>query len=74
MIDNSEINKILTILEEMEDEQKAAHLLSVFNRKTKKLGELVLNKEQNLDHTEWKKMCDNAKVEVDNIISEILSS
>ncbi len=74
MIDNSEINKILAVLEEMEDEQKAAHLLSEFNKKTKELGELVLNKEQNLDHSEWKKLCDNAKEQVDSVIAEILNS
>lgn len=74
MIDNSEVNKILLVLEEMEDEQKAAHLLSEFNKRTKELGELILNKEQSLNHEEWKKLCDDAKAQVDSIIAKILKS
>lgn len=73
MIDNVEVNEVLEILENMEDETLAAELLREFNEKTKSLGQLILNKDQNLGHDEWKNLCDVAKKEVDSIVKRILS-
>lgn len=55
----------------MEDEEKAAELLKEFDEKTKILGRLIMNVDQNLSNEEWKKKCDEAKKEVDKIIQKI---
>ena len=71
VIDNSEVNLVLEKLENLDDEVLAVELLKEFNAKTKRLGELVLNKDSSLDHEEWKKLCDSAKEDVDKIVSRI---
>ena len=73
MIDNKEHEEILEILEFMEDEQRAVRLLKEFNDKTAALGKLLLNRDQSLDHNQWKELCDKAKAEVDQLIKEIKS-
>ena len=74
MIDNNEVSEILEILENMSDETLAAELLREFNDKSRDLGQLILNKDQNLDHREWKRMCDQAKLELDEVIDKIKNS
>jgi hypothetical protein len=74
MIDNNEMNDILEILENMADEIKSASLLKEFNDRTKKLGVLILNKEQSLSHEQWKQACDKAQALVDDIVESIKSS
>lgn len=73
MIDNKETLEILRILENLDDEQLAVDLLNEFNAKTKKLGQLILNQDSSLPHEEWKKLCDQSKIEVDQIIKKIRS-
>jgi len=73
MIDNVEVNEVLEILESMDDETLATTLLFEFNEKTKSLGQLILNKDQGLDHKEWKNLCDVAQGEVDAVVKRILS-
>ena len=71
LIDNTELEELLTILENMEDEQMAASLLAEFNEASKEQGKLILNLEEELPHEEWKKQCDEAKKNVELIISKI---
>ena len=71
LIDNSELEELLDILESMEDEQAAASLLSEFNEASKQQGQLILNLEEGLSHEDWKNKCDEAKKNVDRIISKI---
>ena len=73
MIDNKETLEILRILENLDDDQLAVDLLNEFNAKTKKLGQLILNQDSSLSHEEWKRLCDQAKIEVDEIIKKIRS-
>ncbi len=73
IIDNSEVNMIMEKLENLEDEVLAVELLKEFNRKTKRLGELVLNQDAQLSHDEWKNLCDQAQEEVDEIVNRIKS-
>ncbi len=54
MIDNSEIEEVMEILESLEDETLAVSLLQEFNEKTKALGQLVMNMDKSLEHDEWK--------------------
>lgn len=72
-IDNTEVEQVLAKLETLEDETMAVQLLKEFNDSTKNLGVLLMNKEQALDHVEWKKQCDQAKDKVDQIIEKINS-
>lgn len=71
LIDNSEINDVLEKLEGLEDEALAVSLLKEFNDATRKHGQLLMNKEQALNHDEWKKECDEAQAEVARIINQI---
>lgn len=71
MIDNKEINRILEILENCEDEEKAVVYLKKFNKASKELGKLLLNLDKSLNHSQWKIECDRAQKELNNIIEEI---
>ncbi len=71
MIDNNEIDRILEILENLEDEELAVSLLKEFNLASSELGRLLLNLDGTLTHDEWKIRCDHAKIELDNIVKKI---
>ncbi len=71
MFDNSEIEELLSKLEEMEDEGLAANLLADFNAKSKVLGQLLMNTDTSLSHDEWKTKCDQAKKELDIVLGKI---
>lgn len=71
LIDMSEMNALLEILEGMEDEELAAQLLKELNDKTRELGELIMNRDPNLNHGEWKAQSDEAKAAVDAIVTRI---
>ena len=73
MIDSSESEEIIRILEEMDDQSLVVSLLNDFNKKTSHLGKLLLNQDPNLDHEEWKSLCDKAKRDVDQVIAKIKS-
>lgn len=68
-----DLSQVMAILENMEDEEKAARLLKELNDATSELGKLIMNKNSDLGHDEWKKQCDEAKNKVDRIISSIES-
>lgn len=71
MIDNSEIERILNILENLEDEELAVKLLREFNRTSSELGKLLLNQDPSLSHAEWKDRCDDAQERLDAIVKKI---
>lgn len=71
MFDNSEIEELLTKLENMEDELAAAQLLGEFNSKSKVLGQLLMNTDQTLSNEQWKQQCDLAKKELDLVLEKI---
>ncbi|MCK5884791.1 MAG: hypothetical protein KAG61_13965 [Bacteriovoracaceae bacterium] len=71
LIDNTELNEVMAILEELEDEVLAVELLKEFNSKTKQLGILLLNQDDSLGHAEWKKLCDDAQLDVNRIVKRI---
>ena len=73
LMDNSEMIKVMEILEELEerDEKLAIALLKEFNDKSKKLGKLLMNLDPDLSHEEWKGECDKAKKEVDDVVKRI---
>ena len=73
MIDNKELDEIMSILENLEDEKLSVKLLSSFNEKSKNLGTLLMNKDENLSHDDWKIKCDNARKELDLVLNEIYS-
>ena len=73
MIDNREHEEILDILENMEDQQLAVMFLKEFNEKTARLGKLLMNRDESLGHDEWKKLCDQAKDDVERLVLEIRS-
>lgn len=71
MLDNAELEVLMSKLEEHEDEELAVQLLRELNDATSSYGKLLLNQNQNLSHEQWKSDCDNAKMRVDNIIQKI---
>jgi hypothetical protein len=71
IIDNKEIEEITSILEELEDEELAVGLLREFNEKSRALGLLLMNRDPDLEHDEWKKQCDQALLETKAIIKTI---
>lgn len=73
MLDNQEINQLMEILENHDDEELAVELLKEFNLAYKKLGKLVLNLDKSLPHDQWKKDCDQAQSDLDNVVKRINS-
>jgi len=73
LIDNFELERILEILEEMEDEKLSAALLMEFNQKMKVYGRLLMNTDHGLGNEEWKRQCDQAQKEVTKIVEKINS-
>lgn len=71
MLDNQEVNRILEILENYSDEEMAVKLLKEFNAASSRLGKLLLNLDKSLPHDEWKKQCDVAQSELDEVVSRI---
>lgn len=71
MLDPSTLNEITEILENLEDEQLAASLLSELNEKSTQFGKLVLNTDPSLGHDEWKIKCDQAKEEIEHLVEKI---
>jgi hypothetical protein len=71
MLDNQDINRLLEILENCEDEDRAVKLLQEFNGASKRLGKLLLNLDKTLPHEEWKKQCDVVQKELDGIVARI---
>lgn len=71
MLDNKEINQILEKLENLEDEVLAVELLMEFNSASKNLGKLVLNLDKSITHEQWKRDCDSARAELNNVIKRI---
>lgn len=73
MIDNTDLNSILDILEKYEDidEAHAIKLLREFNVASKELGKLLLNLDKSLSHEEWKGLCDEAQKRLDSVVSTI---
>lgn len=71
MLDNQEINRLLEILENCEDEALAVKLLQEFNGASKRLGKLLLNLDKSLAHDEWKRQCDVAQKELDEVVDKI---
>lgn len=71
MIDSSETTKILKKLEQLEDEKLTVELLQEFNAATKEMGQLIINKDENLSHDKWKELCDEAKKRVDEVVKKI---
>lgn len=72
MLDNQEINKLLEILENLDDEELAVELLKEFNSSSKDLGKLLLNLDKDLDHNEWKLQCQVAQKKLDTVVTRIL--
>ena len=70
-VENVELDEIMEKLEKIEDEQLAVVLLKQFNDKTKELGKLIVNKESDLSHEEWERLCEKAKKDVDEVIKKI---
>lgn len=66
-----DLSQAMEILENMSDEQKAAELLAKLDAGSKRLGELVMNRDKSLPHNDWQKLCDQAKQEVDAVLAEI---
>jgi hypothetical protein len=71
IVDNSELNRVMEILEEMEDQNLAVKLLKEFNDKTRILGQIIMNKDDELGDEEWERQGREAKLAVDDLIKEI---
>ena len=71
MIDNSEIERILDKLENLEDEVLAVELLKEFNSASADLGKLLLNLDKKLTNDEWKSLCVLAQKRLDQVINLI---
>lgn len=71
MIDNYELDEIMEILENYQDEEMAVVLLKEFNEKTTHLGKLLMNLDPSLSSDEWKRLCDQAKKDVDAVVKKI---
>jgi len=70
-VENVELSEIMEKIECIEDDQAAIDLLKDFNLKTKKLGNLIMNRDVELSHKSWEAQCKEAKKEADLIVKKI---
>jgi hypothetical protein len=70
-VEKAELSEIMEKIESIEDEQAAIDLLKDFNVKTKKLGNLIMNRDVELSHKNWEAQCEEAKKETDLIVKKI---
>ena len=70
-VDNWEIEQLTQILEDADDQQLAVELLKELNESTRLHGNLLMNKDPNLDHDEWKNKCDEAQQRVLEVVKKI---
>lgn len=61
----------MEILEGIEDDALARDLLKRFNDSSSLLGRLVLNLDESLGHEEWKRQCDQAQRDLEQVLEEI---
>ena len=73
MIDSSEHEEILLILEELDDQEQAVKFLKKLNDLSSALGKKILNLDESIDNNQWKIDCDNLKKDLDSLIIEIRS-
>lgn len=73
MLDNKELENIMSRLENLDDEELAVELLKEFNDKSKNLGKLLMNLDESLNGEQWKTLCDNAQKEVDELVKKIMN-
>lgn len=71
LLDNRELEHLMTILEEMDDEELAVKLLAELNASTKHLGLLVLNTDPTITHDDWKDQCVQARKRVEKVVAQI---
>lgn len=71
MFDTTEFDRIIEMLENLDDEQLAAQLLQKFTTAQSKASKLLLNHDHSLDHHEWKAACDKANEELRAIVEQI---
>ncbi|MAF78049.1 MAG: hypothetical protein CME63_08940 [Halobacteriovoraceae bacterium] len=71
MLDNIELESLMSKLENLEDEQLAVELLRELNNATSHYGKLLMNQNEDLPHEHWKDECDKAKKNVDEVVLRI---
>jgi len=71
LIDNSEMEQVLEKLESLQDETLAVEYLGRFNQATKKLGSLIMNRDESISHEAWEEKCKIAKKELDDLLKII---
>lgn len=71
ILDQIELRKIMEILESMEDEEKAVHLLKELHFRNKELGQWILNRDSKISHESWLEECQKSKQRVEEIIQQI---
>ncbi len=71
MFDSSKFDEVMKKLESLADEQLAADLLRRFSASQSLIGKLLLNRDESLDHSEWKERCDKANAVLADVLKEI---
>lgn len=72
-LDNIQTLQVLEKLEGLADQEMAVKFLKKLNDKTAELGQTIMNRDHSLDHGSWKVKCDQLQLEVDAIVTEIMS-
>lgn len=71
ILDTQEMDRVLSKLESMDDEELAVKMLREFNDLTAQLGKLINNRDSSLETEAWKKMCDDAQTKIDNFLERL---
>ena len=71
MIDTGEMDRVITKLETLDDEELAVQLFKELNDRTRALSDLVMNRDESLEHEVQKQKCDEAKEKVDELLEKI---
>lgn len=71
ILDTQEMDRVLSKLESMDDEELAVKMLREFNDLTAQLGKLINNRDSSLETEAWKKMCDDVQTKIDNFLERL---
>ena len=73
MLDTTEMERVLSLIESLPDNEVSIKFLKEFSEKHKNFSKILFDKNPELSHDEWKQKCTQAKLEIDEFLSRLES-
>ena len=73
MLDTTEMERVLGLIENLPDNEVSIRFLKEFSEKHKNFSKILFDKSPEISHEEWKQKCAQAKLEIDDFLSRLES-